>query len=242
MSAPAPCRGWGATHAGTKRPSNQDAYLLRSEIGLWAVADGAGGHGGGEIASARVVEELRALPLGLSSGELLARTRDALEEANAALREEARARGPSAMLASTVVALMLRGGHFACLWAGDSRCYLWRGGYLTRLTRDHSMVQELVDAGALTEEGAARHPHANVVTRAVGADDTLNLDKVTGQVMSGDLFVLCSDGVAKDLGDAAIASALIAGGDGQGLADSLIALAMTAGSTDNVTVVVVRCP
>jgi protein phosphatase/serine/threonine-protein phosphatase Stp1 len=242
MSGPGGCRGWGATHAGTKRPSNQDAYLLRSEIGLWAVADGAGGHGGGEIASARVVEALRALPKGLSSGELLARVRDALEEANAALRAEARARGPGALLASTVVALLVRGGHFACLWAGDSRCYLWRNGYLTRLTRDHSMVQELVDAGALSEERAARHPHANVVTRAVGADDTLALDKVTGQVHPGDLFILASDGVCKDLGDAAIAAALIAGAEGQGLADSLIALAMSAGSTDNVTVVVVRCP
>lgn len=241
MSAGSACRGWGATHAGTKRPSNQDAYLLRAEIGLWVVADGAGGHGGGEVASARVVEELRRLPVGLSSGELLACTRDALLAANASLREEARARGPGAMLASTVVALLVRGGHFACLWAGDSRCYLWRNGYLTRLTRDHSMVQELVDAGQLSEERAAHHPHANVVTRAVGADDELALDKVTGQVMSGDLFVLTSDGVAKDLGDAAIAAALIAGGDGQGLADSLIALAMAAGSTDNVTAVVVRC-
>jgi protein phosphatase/serine/threonine-protein phosphatase Stp1 len=241
MTARGLCQGWGATHAGTRRPSNQDAFLLRSEIGLWAVADGAGGHGGGEIASARVVDALRTLPVGLASGELLARTRDALEQANAALRAEARARGPGALLASTVVVLMVRGGHFACLWAGDSRCYLWRGGLLTRLTRDHSMVQELLDAGALTEERAARHPHANVVTRAVGADETLVLDKVTGQVQPGDLFLLASDGVCKDLGDAAIAATLIGGGEGQGLADSLIALAMSAGSTDNVTVVLVRC-
>lgn len=215
---------------------------MRPEIGLWAVADGAGGHGGGEIAAARVVEVLAALPAGLSSGELLARTRAALEQANATLRAEAARRGPGAIMAATVVVLLVRGGHFACLWAGDSRCYLWRAGYLTRLTRDHSVVQELVDAGALSEDGAARHPQANVVTRAVGAEDDLRLDKVTGPVMAGDLFLLCTDGVAKDLGDAAIAAALIAGGEGQGLADALIALAMAAGSTDNVTVVVVRCP
>lgn len=231
--------GWAATHVGTVRQSNQDAFLMRPEIGLWAVADGAGGHGGGEIASAAVAEALRALPKGLSAGELLARVRAALAETNAALRQEAAMRGPRALLASTVVVLLVREAHFACLWAGDSRCYLWRGGTLSRVTRDHSLVQELLDRGEITAEAAEQHPQANVVTRAVGADDGLVLDKVTGQVLPGDVFVLMSDGVSKALDDAALARTLAAA-DGQALADALIALAMSRGSTDNVTAVVVR--
>jgi protein phosphatase/serine/threonine-protein phosphatase Stp1 len=233
-------RAWAASHAGTTRASNQDTFLMRSEIGLWAVADGAGGHGGGEIASAAVAEALRGLPAGLSAGELLGRVRLALQDTNAALRAEAEARGPRAMLASTVVALLVRDGHFACLWAGDSRCYLWRNGALSCVTRDHSLVQELVDRGEITEAAAERHPQANVVTRAIGADDTLALDKVTGQVLAGDAFVLLSDGVTKALDAAVLAETLVAA-DGQALADALIALAMTRGSTDNVTALVVRC-
>lgn len=232
---------WAATHAGTVRSSNQDTYVLRPEIGLWAVADGAGGHGGGEIASAAVADALRSVPPSLSAGELLGQVRAALMVTNDALRAEAAERGPRAMLASTVVALLVRDAHFACLWAGDSRCYLWRGGTLACVTRDHSLVQELVDSGAITEEAAERHPQANVVTRAIGADDGLALDKITGVVLPGDVFLLMSDGVTKSL-DTATLSLTLAATDGQALADALIALAMTRGSTDNVTAVVVRCP
>jgi protein phosphatase/serine/threonine-protein phosphatase Stp1 len=231
---------WAASHAGTMRPSNQDTFLLRSDLGLWAVADGAGGHGGGEVASAAVAEALRQLPTGLSAGELLGRVRLALQDTNLALRHEAVARGPRAMLASTVVALLVRDGHFACLWAGDSRCYLWRAGTLSCITRDHSLVQDLVDRGEITEEAAERHPQANVVTRAIGADDSLALDKVTGAVLAGDVFLLMSDGVSKAL-DTRMLADTIAAAEGQALADALIALAMTRGSTDNVTALVVRC-
>ncbi|WP_144299539.1 PP2C family protein-serine/threonine phosphatase [Elioraea rosea] len=231
---------WAATHAGTVRTSNQDTWLMRPEIGLWAVADGAGGHGGGEIASAAVAAALQGLPAGLSAGELLGRARAALIETNAVLRAEAAGRGPRAMLASTVVMLLVRDGHFACLWAGDSRCYLWRGGALACVTRDHSLVQELVDAGEISPADAEHHPQSNVVTRAVGADDALALDKVTGQVMPGDVFLLMSDGITKALEPAVLAETLAAA-EGQALADALIALAMTRGSTDNVTALVVRC-
>lgn len=213
---------------------------MRPEIGLWAVADGAGGHGGGEIASAAVAAALQGLPAGLSAGELLGRARAALIETNATLRTQAAGRGPRAMLASTVVMLLVRDGHFACLWAGDSRCYLWRGGALACVTRDHSLVQELVDAGEISVAEAERHPQSNVVTRAVGADDALALDKVTGQVLPGDVFLLMSDGITKALEPDVLAETLVAA-EGQALADALIALAMTRGSTDNVTAVVVRC-
>lgn len=233
-------QAWAASHVGTVRTSNQDTFLIRSDLGLWAVADGAGGHGGGEIASAAVAEALRHVPLGLSAGELLGQVRAALLRTNATLRAEAAARGPRAMLASTVVALLVRDGHFACLWAGDSRCYLWRGGALSCVTRDHSLVQELVDRGEITEEAAERHPQANVVTRAIGADDALALDKVTGAVLPGDMFLLVSDGVSKAL-DHRVLAEMLAAAEGQALADALIALAMTRGSTDNVTALVVRC-
>jgi protein phosphatase/serine/threonine-protein phosphatase Stp1 len=142
------------------------------------------------------------------------------------------------MIASTIVILLIRGGHFACLWAGDSRAYLLRGGVLQQVTRDHSLVQELVDAGAITAEQAEHHPQANVITRAVGSFDELELDKVSGRLEPGDRFLLCSDGLCKTLDEAALTDIL----DGDGAAGpgvELIAAALERDVRDNVTAVVV---
>jgi protein phosphatase/serine/threonine-protein phosphatase Stp1 len=228
-----------ATHPGTVRSHNEDALVDRSDIGLWAVADGAGGHEAGEIASGMIAQTLAAIPAGLSPAELLAQVRQRIAATHAALREIAQQRGPAALVASTIVVLLAREDHFACLWAGDSRLYLLRNGMLQLVSRDHSLVQEMVDTGQIAAEDAESHPRANVITRAIGAiTDSIDLDKSTGQLCGGDRFLLCSDGLSKALDDAEIGDWL--GRDtGMGAADALIAAALVHGASDNVTAVAV---
>jgi protein phosphatase/serine/threonine-protein phosphatase Stp1 len=184
-------RSWHATHNGTKRKHNEDTWVDRPDLGIWAVADGAGGHQAGEVASGMIAEALDSLPPGLSAPELLGAVRARIAETHRALREEAARRGGNTMIASTLVALLARGEHFACLWAGDSRAYMVRDGEMRQITKDHSLVQELVDSGTIAAEDAESHPHANIITRAVGADiDDLVLDKVSGRLQHGDRFLL----------------------------------------------------
>jgi serine/threonine-protein phosphatase Stp1 len=233
-------KSWAMTNAGAVRKHNEDNMLSRPDIGFWAVADGAGGHDSGEVASGMIVAELDRLPAQLTASELLSEVRLTINRVHAALREEAARRGGNAMIASTFVSLILRDRHFACLWAGDSRAYLLRGGVLQQISRDHSLVQELVDSGNLAAEEAEHHPHANVITRAVGSDsDVLDLDKVIGQAEPGDRFLLCSDGLSKTLSQAEIAS-LLGAPDGVPPPELLIAAALAHRVNDNVTAVVVE--
>ena len=229
-------QSWAVSHPGAVRTPTEDAFVDRSDIGLWAVADGAGGHEAGEVASGMLKDVLDAIPPGLSASELLAQVRLRVAEVHQALRDEAEKRGPRSMIASTLVVLLARDGHFACLWAGDSRVYLLRGGTLAQVTRDHSLVQELVDAGTITAEEADGHPRANVITRAVGATEALELDKVSNRLAAGDRFLLCSDGLNKTLSDAELAELLA----DPGPADRLVDEALTRRATDNITVVAVE--
>ena len=230
---------WAVSHPGAKRKHNEDAYVDRPDLGVWAVADGAGGHQAGEVASGMIAEALEAITPGLSASELLAEVRLAIERTHDALRDEAARRGPDVVVASTVVVMLARGEHFACLWAGDSRAYLLRHGVLRQITRDHSLVQELVEAGAIRPEEAVNHPRGNVITRAVGAElDDFVLDKVSDRLIPGDRFLLCSDGLCKTLPDDEIASLLgaIDGTPPQALVDA----ALAAEVSDNVTAVTVE--
>jgi serine/threonine-protein phosphatase Stp1 len=228
--------GEAATDVGAVRTRNEDSFVARDDAGLWAVADGAGGHGAGDVASQAVVEALSGLPRVLSAAELLAQVRLRLNAVHTDLVARAEAAGPSRILASTVVVLLARGGHYAALWAGDSRIYLLREGEFRRVTRDHSVVQEMVDAGTLTEAEAEHHPHANVITRAIGARGELVLDKLSDRILPGDVFLLCSDGLFKAVPEEAIAARL-RGGAG---ARDLVADALAASARDNVTAIVVR--
>lgn len=225
-----------ATHPGTVRPRNEDAFVDRPDVGLWAVADGAGGHGAGDVASAAAVAALQDLPPALSAAEMLAQVRLRITAVHAELQRRAQEAGPGRIIATTLAVLLARGGHFACLWAGDSRIYLLRDGAFTRLTRDHSLVQDLVDQGVLREEEAEAHPQANVITRAVGAAGELELDKTSARLAPGDLFLLCSDGLFKAVPEAEIGRMLA---DGFG-AEVLLQAALANGARDNVTAIVVR--
>jgi type VI secretion system ImpM family protein len=225
------------SHRGTVRTRNEDAFVDRGDIGLWAVADGAGGHGAGDVASAAAVAALADIPAGLSAAEILAQVRLRLGAVHTDLQRRASANGGGDIMATTVVVLMARGDHFACLWAGDSRAYLLRDGALCQMTHDHSLVQEMVESGSLAAEDAEKHPQANVITRAIGSqEESLNLDKVAGRVHQGDLLLLCTDGLFKALTESDIARTLSAG---QG-AEQLIELALAQGARDNVTALVVR--
>ena len=231
-------RSAGVTHPGAVRASNQDAFVERPDIGLWAVADGAGGHQAGELASALLVEALGSIPAGLSAAEMLAQVRLRVTATHVALRAEAARRGPHTTIASTLVVLLARDRHFACLWAGDSRIYLLRDGVLQQLTRDHRLVQELVDSGMLRPDEAEAHPRANVITRAIGADDTPpELDKVSDRALPGDRFLLCSDGLSKTVPERELAALL---GEDHAPAAALLQAALNRHATDNVTAVIIE--
>lgn len=235
--APFSFRSLAATHPGCVRKLNEDACLDRAQVGLWAVADGMGGHKAGDVASEAIVEALAGISTFGSAFAFRRAVRAALLAVNAQLRRKA-AEEYKDTIGSTVVTLLAHEGHYACIWAGDSRAYLRRRGALQQLTRDHSLVQELVAAGSLDAAGARRHPHAHVVTRAVGAGDHLDLDFVYGPIEAGDRFLLCSDGLGI-MDDAEIEIHLGAPTLG-GAANILLREALARGAPDNVSFIIVE--
>ena len=227
------------THVGLRRKLNEDAVLASTERGLWAVADGMGGPDAGEVASAMVIDVLSCLEANGDARARAAAAIAALETANTRLRQLANAFPDDRTIGSTVVGLVADPHQFTCFWAGDSRAYCSRDGVIVQLTRDHSLVQELVDAGMLSAEEADEHPNANIITRAVGAENILRVDTVNGEVHPGDTFLLASDGLTR-LVEADELLARLGGPDLQTSADALIALALERGGHDNISMVIVR--
>ena len=226
------------THPGRVRSANEDSILARADSGLWAVADGMGGHSHGERASAAITQALESAVLPADFDAAAAAAAQAIHAANRQIWAETKALGAS--MGSTAVALLLRGDRFVVFWAGDSRCYLLRAGRLFQLTTDHSQVQDMVSAGRLTPEEAETHPMAHVLSRAVGVEPELELDAVSDEAMVGDTFLICSDGLTRTVGDAELA-ALLAGGRPAAAAEELVRLCLERGAPDNVSVVVVAC-
>jgi len=220
------------THVGCRRKLNEDAVLARPDRGLWAVADGMGGHDAGEVASAMVVEALARCS---AADEVLA----SLGDVNAHLVEMARTAFDSRTIGSTVVGLVADGDQFTCFWAGDSRAYRIRDGAITRLTRDHSLVQDLIDAGMIDEAAADAHPNANVITRAVGASDHLHVETIVVDVRSGDLFLLASDGLTRLVSDDELLAGLQSD-DLEADAERLLQLSLEREAPDNVSMILVR--
>jgi protein phosphatase len=226
------------TDVGNVRKLNEDSVLELAGRGVWAVADGMGGHAAGDVASRAVVDALANVTATDSLGGLLSDVRQRLQAVNRALNQEARNRRVQ-VIGSTVVALLTFGGHAVVVWAGDSRAYLYRQGQLTQLTSDHSQVQELVNQGLITSEQAEHHPASNMITRAVGVADELELDSEMVEVREGDSFLLCSDGLYNEVNRSEIAESL-AVGDCRQSCDLLVKQALAHGARDNVSVVVVR--
>jgi len=231
-------RGWRSearTHVGQVRTHNEDDLVDRPAAGLWAVADGMGGHAHGDHASGLIREALESLEPAANLEAYLEAVCSRLVAVDARLRAES----GSGKAGSTIVALVAVDDRFACAWAGDSRLYRWRDGRLERLTQDHSLVQELVTSGTLTPEAAHRHPLSNRITRAVGIGGGLELEAATGELAVGDRYLLASDGLHGVVTDAVIARQ-IGRADLAAAADGLIEAAMQAGAPDNVTVVLVE--
>ncbi|HEY1942552.1 MAG TPA: protein phosphatase 2C domain-containing protein [Roseiarcus sp.] len=227
------------SHVGNVRTLNEDSLIARPEIGLWVVADGMGGHGGGDVASGLVVSALATLEPQPSAAALLGEFEARIVRVNDELRALARAHG-GAVVGATLVAVLIYGAHYACVWCGDSRVYLLRGGALQQISRDHSEVQDLIDRGVLEEDEAKSWPRRNVVTRALGGADQAELDMVDGAAYAGDRFLLCSDGLTAHVDDAEIAT-LLAADDPQKACDDLLALTFQRGASDNVSLIVVDC-
>ena len=225
------------TDVGRRRKVNEDACIDRGDIGLWVVADGMGGHSAGDVASGMIVETMAEVGALSSLKELVDESESRLLAVNTRLREIAMTH-KSGTVGSTVAVLMIHGTHCVCMWAGDSRIYRFRDGALEKIMQDHTHVEELVARGVLTAEQAAVHPDANLITRAVGAQDELFLDLEIDTLQDGDLFVVCSDGLDKEVTEDEIAQAAANGND-ENLASTLVELALKAGARDNVTVITV---
>ena len=202
-------RSAARTDTGKVRARNEDAFLALPEQGLWVVADGMGGHQNGALASRLIVEYL-AEPSEGNLQQRLVELRKRLHGLNRRLGQEltVTAERPDTLIGSTVVALLVDGDRAACVWAGDSRCYLWRGSRLYQLSRDHSLRQQLIDEQQFSPEQAARHPSAHALTRAIGASEELQLDILELDVLPGDAFLLCSDGLYQGLSSDALGAAL----------------------------------
>jgi serine/threonine protein phosphatase PrpC len=227
------------THVGCRRKVNEDALLACAERGIWAVADGMGGHDAGEVASAMVVEALSECAGTGNTGERAAQAAQVLEQVNSRLITMSSEGEQQRTIGSTVVGLVAGERDYACFWAGDSRAYRARGGALALLTRDHSLVQNLVDAGILTDEQSRTHPNANVITRAVGANPALDVDFVSGDLRGGDVFLLASDGLTRFVTEDELQREL-SQDDLQSVGDRLIDLVLARGAPDNVTLILVR--
>lgn len=234
-------RSAAATDPGKVRGRNEDAVLDCPERGLWAVADGMGGHRAGDIASQWVVASLAELTQPQSFDDRLKSVRRCLHWLNRRLGQELTlsAEHADTIMGSTVVALLLEGSRAACVWAGDSRCYLWRGQRLYQLSRDHSRQQQLMDEQQMSGEQALALPGARALTRALGASEHLSLGVLELEVQPGDVFLLCSDGLYQDLTPSELGNAL-------SLVSPRVALArlfdgvLSGAARDNLSAVVIR--
>jgi serine/threonine protein phosphatase PrpC len=227
------------TDIGRRRMTNEDAILSRPDLGVWAVADGMGGHDAGEVASAMIVDGLAELAPGLDLARRTDEAKRVLHDVNRRLVALGGDGPERRTIGSTVVAVFADERSFTCLWAGDSRVYRARAGTLSQITRDHSLVQELVDLGELDPAEAAGHPNANVVTRAVGAGMRFDLDCVEGDVRQGDVFLLASDGLTRLMTDEELMQGLATTALDR-TADMFIETCLARGAPDNVSLVILR--
>ncbi|HET7592190.1 MAG TPA: protein phosphatase 2C domain-containing protein [Rhodanobacteraceae bacterium] len=228
-----------ATHAGLRREHNEDTYWADADLGLFLVADGLGGHEHGELASALARDAVVAATRG---GKGLS---DAALRANDEILAYPHPDGATvAPMGTTLAALRLGGDYgFEIAWVGDSRIYLWSQGALKQLSRDDSVVQELVEQGTITADEARSHPQRNQITQALGITppETLKIQPLAGRCSAGMQFLLCTDGLTEELDDTRIA-AVLSRTDlaAQECVDHLLLEALDAGGRDNITVVLVR--
>ncbi|HEV8598502.1 MAG TPA: Stp1/IreP family PP2C-type Ser/Thr phosphatase [Gemmatimonadales bacterium] len=233
----------GNTDVGVVRSGNEDSFLLDCSRGLFIVADGMGGHAAGEVASEMAVRiistELGSLR-GLSDGEAAGRMRNAIRKANAEIFERTLAEHDKRGMGTTATVMVLFSRRYLIGQVGDSRAYLLREGDFLQLTKDHSYVQEQVDAGLLTPEQARTHPYSNVITRCVGANEDVAPDVYFGNLEKGDQVLLASDGLTGMLEDQQIAGIMSEEENPEVAVTKMITDANRRGGLDNITAIVIR--
>jgi serine/threonine protein phosphatase PrpC len=227
------------THRGKRRQHNEDAVLSRSPAGLWVVADGMGGHQAGEVASHAITAALAAVDLDGPLSHRVDTVEDALLAVNDELRLHASSRGLGTTIGSTVVAMIAEGGAAAVLWAGDSRLYRLRSGALEQITRDHNPVCDLLDSGAVSEEEALA-ADTNIITRAVGGQTQLFLDVAVFDLAPNDVYLLCSDGLYRELAPAQLAEVLAQQQNLERAAEGMLERCLLGAANDNISLVIVR--
>ena len=226
---------WGArSDVGLVRGHNEDSFLLRAP--LFVVSDGMGGHAAGEIASSIAVETIGERAPGTADDVLLGA---AVEAANLAVINGAEEGIGKPGMGCTATAALIEKNKMAVAHVGDSRIYVLRHGTLVRVTHDHSYVEELVDSGQITADEARTHPSRSIITRALGSDPDMYADHFSLEVNNGDRVILCSDGLSSMISDSELEAVAVSSATPQQAADNLVAAALTAGGSDNVTVVVV---
>jgi protein phosphatase len=228
---------------GLRRARNEDSYLVRPDKRLYAVADGMGGHAAGDVASRMAVEALdREFPADADPDAIERLLVDATKTANCEILEVGRREADKRGMGTTLTTLVTPVNGAGCIIAhiGDSRAYRIRSGSLEQLTTDHTWVQQQVDLGALTLKTARSHPLSSVLTRVLGVDEGVPPDVLRSDVVAGDMFLLCSDGLTGMVDDASIAAMLVEGGALEDMARALVAAANERGGYDNSTVVLVR--
>ena len=232
------------TDVGMMRAGNEDNFFADATTsrGLFIVADGMGGHAAGEVASemavqivAREMTDVREM-----SDAAAAKLSGALKHANEAIFERTMSEVDKQGMGTTASVLLLLDGKYLIGQVGDSRVYLLRDGTLKQLTKDHSYVQEQVDAGFLTPEQARYHPYSNVITRCVGAGNDIEPDTYTGELRPGDVFLVASDGLTGMVDDRRLQQLLLARAAPQRIVDALISEANGRGGLDNITAIVVQ--
>jgi PPM family protein phosphatase len=240
---PWPPQAAAATSIGRVRHGNEDAFGLRAEQGIFIVCDGMGGAAGGEVASNMTV---RVILERMTADDAAGREtlHDAIAEANRAVLDRGEHDTGLYGMGTTLVVLLLLAGQPSALiaHAGDSRCYLFRAGRLSRCTHDHSLVDEQMRMGTMTREEAERSPFRSVITRAIGTQQTVTEEMQEVEAHPGDVFLLCTDGLTREVDEDEIARVLGASPDLDRIARRLVDEANEAGGRDNVTCLLVRVP
>ena len=229
---------FGITNVGKVRKHNEDSMLERTEAGMWVVADGMGGHDGGDLASQMIVNTLKKIHEGISLERYIDDIEDTLIEVNKKLIQIASERSKRTTIGSTVVMMLAYENYCIYLWAGDSRLYRLRDNELRQMTTDHSQVEQYVEQGLISRQEAAVHPHGNMITRAVGASQNFFLDMDIQEMKKGDRYLLCSDGLTKHTLDFEFEERL-GNGTTKEICNELIDLTLERGAGDNVTAIVI---
>jgi len=227
------------TNSGNVREYNEDSGLVKTQNQLWVVADGMGGHEAGDVASKMITQTLDNIVPSNDFTQYLDQVDDALISVNQQLRVLARDKYNGRTIGSTVVAMIAHSHYIAYLWVGDSRIYRVRNRQITQLTRDHSEVQNMVDQGLLNAEEAELHPAANVITRAIGASDNLYLSVGIEETENEDIYILCSDGLYRDISDAELLQ-LSESEDVSTICENMMRVALSREAKDNVTVIITK--